>query len=61
MSVSLWQNAFAVGVLRDIYAFHRYTTSSICLRATQEHQFQLLTGVGPRYFTADLTSHLRSL
>ena len=23
-----WQAAFAIGVLRDIYAFHRYTTHS---------------------------------
>ena len=61
MSVLVWQNAFAVGVPRDIYAFHRYTTNSICLHTTQECQFQLLAGVEPRNFTTDLTYHLRSL
>ena len=30
-----WQAAFAIGVLRDIYAFHRYTTHSACLKHTQ--------------------------
>ena len=33
--------AFAIGVLRDIYAFHRYTTNSTILIYTQEIQFQL--------------------
>ena len=28
--------AFAIGVLRDIYAFHRYTTNSTFLVRTQE-------------------------
>ena len=35
-----WQAAFAIGVLRDIYAFHRYTTHSACLKHTQAPQFQ---------------------
>ena len=41
MSVRDWQDAYAVGVLRDIYAFHRYTTNSTCPVPTQEGQFQL--------------------
>ena len=35
-----WQAAFAIGVLRDIYAFHRYTTHSACPKHTQALQFQ---------------------
>ena len=31
--------AFATGVLRDIYAFHRYTTNSTGLCHTQDAQF----------------------
>ena len=53
--------AFAIGVLRDIYAFHRYTTNSTILARTQENQFQLLGAVERRSFTADLISRLRSL
>ena len=53
--------AFAIGVLRDIYAFHRYTTNSTRLLRTQGNQFQLLGAVERRSFTADLISRLRSL
>ena len=60
-SVTDWQAAFAIGVLRDIYAFHRYTTSSACRDRTQDLQFQLLHAVEPRDFTADLKARLRSL
>ena len=35
-----WQAAFAIGVPRDIYAFHRYTTNSAYLIYTQVRQFQ---------------------
>ncbi len=35
-----WQAAFAIGVLRDIYAFHRYTTHSAYLKHTLVPQFQ---------------------
>ena len=38
-SVPPRQAAFAIGVLRDIYAFHRYTTNSACLPQTQGLQF----------------------
>ena len=55
------QDAFADGVLRDIYAFHRYTTNSTCPVRTQAPQFQRLRAVGPRNFTADLKGRLRSL
>ena len=53
--------AFAIGVLRDIYAFHRYTTSSASLSRNQDRQFAPLYGVEPRAFTARLTARLRSL
>ena len=39
-SVQPRQAAFAIGVLRDIYAFHRYTTNSACLVRTQECQYK---------------------
>ena len=56
-----WQAAFAIGVLRDIYAFHRYTTHSAYFSPTLEHQFQRLEEVKPLNFTADLTFSLRTL
>ena len=56
-----WHPAFAIGVLRDIYAFHRYTTSSECLRRTQEGQSQPRDPVEQGHLTADLNSRLRSL
>ena len=40
-SVTAQKAAFAIGVLRDIYAFHRYTTNSAFLYRTQETQYQL--------------------
>ena len=53
--------AFAIGVLRDIYAFHRYTTHSAYFSLTQGSQFQRLYGVEHRNFTADLKARLRTL
>ncbi len=53
--------AFAIGVLRDIYAFHRYTTHSAYLSHTLDPQFQRLDGVEPRNFTADVARRLRTL
>ncbi len=53
--------AFAIGVLRDIYAFHRYTTHSAYLSHTLDPQFQRLEEVEPLNFTADLTFRLRTL
>ena len=53
--------AFAIGVLRDIYAFHRYTTHSAYFSLTQENQFQRLEEVEPLNFTADLIFRLRTL
>ena len=53
--------AFAIGVLRDIYAFHRYTTNSAFLLCTQETQFQPLSAVERRDLTAGLHPRLRSL
>ncbi len=53
--------AFAIGVLRDIYAFHRYTTHSAYLSHTLDPQFQRLDGVEPHDLTADLKIRLRTL
>ena len=39
-SVTDSSDAFAIGVLSDIYAFHRYTTHSACPVRTQARQFQ---------------------
>ena len=60
-SVAARHAAFAIGVLRDIYAFHRYTAHSAYFSPTQVCQFQRLDGVEPRNFTADLTDRLRTL
>ncbi len=53
--------AFAIGVLRDIYALHRYTTHSASLPHTLDPQFQRLEGVEPHDLTADLELRLRTL
>ena len=41
VSVAVQWAAFAIGVLRDIEAFHRYTTNSAHLYCTQDSQYQL--------------------
>ena len=56
-----WQAAFAIGVLRDIYAFHRYTTHSASLARTRAPQYQRRTRVEPGHLTADLERRLRTL
>ena len=53
--------AFAIGVLRDIYAFHRYTAHSAHIARTRVRQFQRRYGVERRILTADLTRRLRTL
>ncbi len=53
--------AFAIGVLRDIYAFHRYTTHSAYLSHTLVPQFQLPDGVEPPDLTAAFKIRLRTL
>ncbi len=53
--------AFAIGVLRDIYAFHRYTTHSAYLSHTLDPQFQRLDEVEPHALTADFKLSLRHL
>ncbi len=53
--------AFALGVLRDIYAFHRYTTHSAYLPHTLDPQFQRLDGVGPHDLPAYLIIRLPTL
>ncbi len=62
-SASVWGRhaAFAIGVLRDIYAFHRYTAHSAYFSPTRDCQFQRRAGVEPRALTADLTDRLRTL
>ena len=41
------RTAFAIGVLPDIYAFHRYTGNSILLYRTRAPQFGIRPGVEP--------------
>jgi hypothetical protein len=38
VSATAQQNAFATGILPDIYAFHRYTGNSICPYRAQVRQ-----------------------
>ena len=38
-SIPAWPAAFAIGLLRDIYAFHRYTTHSASLDRIQAGRF----------------------
>ncbi len=52
---------FAIGVLRDVNAFHRYTTSAAYLSHTLDPQFQRLDGVEPHDLTAELVFRLRAL
>ena len=53
--------AFAVGVLPDICAFHRYTGCSAFPCLTQAPQFGMRAGVEPRALTSRLESRLRAL
>ncbi len=53
--------AFAIGILRDIYAFHRYTTHSAYLSHTLDPQCQRLDEVDPHDFTEELKILLRPL
>ncbi len=53
--------AFAIGVLRDIYAFPRYTTHSAYLSHTLDPPFQRLDEVDPHELTADFKVRLRTL
>ena len=53
--------AFAIGVLRDIYAFHRYTTHSASVAPAQAPQYQRRHRVEPGNLTADLERRLRTL
>ena len=53
--------AFAIGVLRNIYAFHRYTAHSAYFSPTLDCQFQRRQAVEPPVLTADLTVRLRTL
>ncbi len=61
-SVAARHAAFAIGVLRDIYAFHRYTAHSVRLRRTQGPQFRRLGGVEtPAISPLGLKARLRTL
>ena len=53
--------AFAIGVLPDICAFHRYTGNSALLYRTRARQFGTRPGVEPRALTPDQTGRLRAL
>jgi hypothetical protein len=53
--------AFAIGVLSDIYAFHRYTTHSSILGHILAYQYQWRSMVEPHDLTTDLISRLRTL
>ncbi len=53
--------AFAIGVLRDIYAFHRYTTHSAYLSHTLVPQSQRLDGVEPHDLTDGFNIRLLTL
>ena len=53
--------AFAIGVLPDICAFHRYTGNSASPYRTQAAQFGARPGVEPRDLTPRLDSRLRAL
>ncbi|KAK2663273.1 hypothetical protein Ddye_001847 [Dipteronia dyeriana] len=52
--VSAQQSAFAVGVLFDLYAFHRSTGNSLC-------PYRTPAWVKPWDLTSDLKSHLQTL
>ena len=53
--------AFAIGVLPNICAFHRYTGNSTFPYQTQAMQFEARAGVEPRALTPRLQSRLRAL
>ena len=53
--------AFAVGVLPDICAFHRYTGNSASPCRIRGFQFGALPGVEPIVLTFNLYPRLRSL
>ena len=55
------QIAFATGVLSNIYAFNRYTRSSVCLYYTQVYQYLRRTEVKLRALILDLINRLRTL
>ena len=56
-SVCRLHAASAIGVLRHIYAFHRYMTRSACTATTPAPQSRRRTGVEPRSLTAGLKGH----
>ena len=53
--------AFAVGVLPDICAFHRYTWNSAFPYPTQARRYPGRAGVEPPDLTPDLAGSLRAL
>ena len=55
------KTAFATGVPFDIYAFHRYTESSVFLYHSLAHQYRMRPQVKPVDLTSDLISRLRAL
>ncbi|KAG9455504.1 hypothetical protein H6P81_000012 [Aristolochia fimbriata] len=53
--------AFAVGVLSDLYTFHRSTGNSLCPYRTPAWWFPPPVRVEPWDLTADLKNHLQTL
>ena len=53
--------AFAIGVLPNICAFHRYTGNSTFLYHTRACQFKIRLEVEPQDLRPCLTSRLRAL
>ena len=55
------KTAFATGVPYDIYAFHRYTVSSVFLYHSLARQYRMRLQVKPADLTSDLAGRLRAL
>ena len=60
-SIEAQEAAFAIGVLPDICAFHRYTGNSASPYRTRARQFGTRPGVEPRDWRSRLASRLRAL
>ncbi len=61
MSVAAQKAAFAIGVLPNICAFHRYTGNSTFLYRTRARQFGVRPEVEPLDLKPRLTGRLRAL
>ena len=59
--MSAQKSAFAIGVLPDICAFHRYTGNSDFLYRTRAHRFGIRPEVEPPVSRSRLVRRLRAL